>query len=206
MKNGGAWTFAAIAFHRTLFITHHSLFTASMKPLLDSRSLSITLQRLAHQIVETYPASESVAIIGLQPRGVLFSDRIAAILKSLPSAPRFDYGRLDITFYRDDLRKGSGLHLPAETDISFSIESRPVVLVDDVLYTGRTIRAAMDALLDFGRPSNVKLMVLIDRRFSREVPVQPDFTGRVVDTVSSQKVVVQWQSDGAGEDRVNLIG
>jgi pyrimidine operon attenuation protein/uracil phosphoribosyltransferase len=96
------------------------------------------------------------------------------------------------------------MHLPGKTDITFSVEGREVVLIDDVLHTGRTIRAAMDALLDFGRPSNVKLMVLIDRRYSREVPVQPDFTGRVVDTVSSQKVKVQWK-DAEVEDSVILI-
>ena len=174
-----------------------------MKTLLDSQQLSITLRRLAHQVVESYPDG-GVALVGLQPRGVFFSDRIAEILKSLPGPRTFDYGRLDITFYRDDVHKGGPMHLPGKTDITFSVEGREVVLIDDVLHTGRTIRAAMDALLDFGRPSNVKLMVLIDRRYSREVPVQPDFTGRVVDTVSSQKVKVQWK-DAEVEDSVILI-
>ena len=175
-----------------------------MKTLLDAHQLSITLQRLAHQVVEEYPDG-GVALIGLQPRGVPFSDRIAGILKSLPGPRTFDYGKLDITFYRDDVHKGGPMQMPRETELDFSVEGRHVVLIDDVLYTGRTIRAAMDALLDFGRPASVKLMVLIDRRYAREVPVQPDFTGRVVDTVSSQKVRVDW-SDAVGEDRVILIG
>lgn len=174
-----------------------------MKTLLDQQQLHITLQRLSHQIVEQHP--QGVAIIGLQPRGIAFSDRIAGILRGMKDAPVFDYGRLDITFYRDDLHKGSGLQVPTETDITFSVEGRPVILIDDVLHTGRTIRAAMDALLDFGRPSQVQLMVLIDRRFSRELPVQPDYTGRVVDTVMSQKVKVNWKEQG-GVDEVLLIG
>jgi pyrimidine operon attenuation protein / uracil phosphoribosyltransferase len=175
-----------------------------MKTLLDQHQLHITLQRLSHQIVEQHP--QGVALIGLQPRGVAFSDRIAAILRGMNAYPAFDYGRLDITFYRDDIHTSSGsLQVPTETDIAFSIEGRPVILIDDVLHTGRTIRAAMDALLDFGRPSQVQLMVLIDRRFSRELPVQPDYTGRVVDTVMSQKVKVNWQ-EGGGTDEVLLIG
>lgn len=175
-----------------------------MKTLLDQQQLNITLQRLGHQIVEQHP--QGMVLIGLQPRGVAFSDRIAAILRSMKGVPEFDYGRLDITFYRDDLHKSSGaLQVPTETDITFSIEGRPVILADDVLHTGRTIRAALDALLDFGRPSQVQLMVLIDRRFSRELPVQPDYTGRVVDTVMSQKVKVNWKEQG-GVDEVLLIG
>ena len=176
-----------------------------MKILLDAHQLSITLQRLAHQVVEEY-SEGGVALIGLQPRGVPFSDRIATILKSLPGPRTFDYGKLDITFYRDDVHKGGPIQLPRETELDFSVEGRHVLLVDDVLYTGRTIRAAMDALLGFGRPATVKLMVLIDRRYSREVPVQPDFTGRVVDTVSSQKVRVDWRESSGNEDRVILIG
>mgnify|MGYP000406150163 FL=1 len=101
------------------------------------------------------------------------------------------YGKLDITFYRDDVR--TSLHVANKTDIPFSIEEKNVILIDDVLWTGRTIRAALDALLDFGRPSKVELCVLIDRRFSRQLPIQPDYTGRAIDTITSQKVKVFWQ-------------
>jgi pyrimidine operon attenuation protein/uracil phosphoribosyltransferase len=103
---------------------------------------------------------------------------------------QIEYGKLDITFYRDDVRKS--LHIANETDIPFSIENKKVVLIDDVLYTGRTIRAALDALLAFGRPSKVSLCVLIDRRFSRELPIQPDYAGKAIDTIITQKVKVCW--------------
>lgn len=100
------------------------------------------------------------------------------------------YGKLDITFYRDDIRKE--LHVANQTDIPFSIEGKIVVLIDDVLYTGRTTRAALDALLDFGRPEKVELCVLIDRRFSRQLPIQPDYVGKSIDSIVSQKVRVEW--------------
>ncbi len=102
----------------------------------------------------------------------------------------FSYGKLDITFYRDDIRKE--LHKANHTDIPFSIEGKKVILIDDVLYTGRTIRAALDALLDFGRPAKVELCVLIDRRFSRQLPIQPDYVGKSIDSIISQKVKVDW--------------
>ncbi len=98
------------------------------------------------------------------------------------------YGKLDITFYRDDVR--NQLHIANKTDINFSIEGKEVVLIDDVLYTGRTIRAALDALLDFGRPEKVKLLILVDRRFNRQLPIQPDYVGKSIDTITSQKVKV----------------
>lgn len=113
------------------------------------------------------------------------------------------YGKLDITFYRDDIHSGD-IHLPSQTDIPFSIEDRRVILIDDVLHTGRTIRAAMDALVDYGRPRNVELMVLIDRHYSRELPIQPDYSGQVVDTIITQKVKVNWEEKD-GVDEVLLL-
>jgi pyrimidine operon attenuation protein/uracil phosphoribosyltransferase len=110
-------------------------------------------------------------------------------------AEKVQYGKLDITFYRDDIREE--LHVANNTDILFSIEGRNVVLIDDVLYTGRTIRAALDALLDFGRPEKVELCVLIDRRFSRQFPIQPDYTGKSIDSIITQRVRVSWmEKDG----------
>jgi pyrimidine operon attenuation protein/uracil phosphoribosyltransferase len=129
-------------------------------------------------------------IIGLQPRGIFLSDRIVdEIRKEIPGV-NIQYGKLDITFYRDDIRKE--LHVANQTDIPFSIEGKRVILIDDVLYTGRTIRAALDALLDFGRPGKVELCVLIDRRFSRQLPIQPDYVGKAIDSIISQKVKVEW--------------
>ncbi|MGC4056887.1 MAG: bifunctional pyr operon transcriptional regulator/uracil phosphoribosyltransferase PyrR [Chitinophagaceae bacterium] len=175
-----------------------------MKTLLDRHQLHITLQRLAHQLVENHLDFSETAIIGLQPRGVYFSDRIISILEDITGNNDIVYGRLDFTFYRDDLHKDKGLQAPDRTDINFEIEGKRVVLLDDVLHTGRTTRAAMDALLDFGRPREVEFMTLIDRRFSRELPIQPDYTGLSVDTLFEQKVKVLWKEKD-GKDEVVLL-
>jgi pyrimidine operon attenuation protein/uracil phosphoribosyltransferase len=172
-----------------------------MKTLLDTQQLSITLQRLAHQLAEEHDVFDEAAIVGIQPRGVALSDRLVALLQVITGNNAIRYGKLDITFHRDDLHAGGGLHTPNVNSMPFSVEGRTVILVDDVLHTGRTIRAAMDALLAFGRPARVELLTLIDRKFSRELPVQPDYTGRSIDTIMSQKVVVDW-----GEEKVVLIG
>lgn len=174
-----------------------------MKTLLDHKQLDITLQRLAHQLVENHLTFEDTAIIGIQPRGIWMSGRIAELVRKITGQTNIDYGMLDITFYRDDVHQGD-IHVPSLTDINFSIENRNVVLIDDVLHTGRTIRSAMDALIDFGRPKKVELMVLIDRRFSRELPIQPDYAGRIVDTIITQKVKVYWKEKDQ-KDEVVLI-
>ena len=142
-------------------------------------------------MLENHLQLHNTVIIGLQPRGIFLSDKIVNELKTLVEPSSLQYGKLDITFYRDDVR--TSLHVANKTDIPFSIEEKNVILIDDVLWTGRTIRAALDALLDFGRPSKVELCVLIDRRFSRQLPIQPDYTGRAIDTITSQKVKVFWQ-------------
>ena len=175
-----------------------------MKTLLDKDQLHITLQRLAHQLVENHLDFTQTAIIGLQPRGIWFSDRIAQIVRDITGQTDILYGKLDITFYRDDVHQGAGVLVPSQTDVSFTIENRKVILIDDVLHTGRTIRAAMDALIDFGRPSNVELMVLIDRHYSRELPIQPDYVGQTIDTIITQKVKVNWEAKD-GVDEVILI-
>ena len=162
-----------------------------MKTILSKQQMELSIQRLAHQMLENNKDMANTVIIGLQPRGIFMSDRIVAALKGIIPSHPFHYGKLDITFYRDDVRKS--LHLANETDIPFSIENKKVVLIDDVLYTGRTIRAALDALLAFGRPSKVSLCVLIDRRFSRELPIQPDYAGKAIDTIITQKVKVCWK-------------
>lgn len=138
----------------------------------------------------------------MQPRGIYVSDRIADELKKLTDPQKIAYGKLDITFYRDDVRKE--IKFANKTDIPFSIENKNVVIIDDVLWTGRTIRAALDALLDFGRPAKVELCVLIDRRFSRELPIHADYVGRTIDTFPSQKVMVRWK-ENHGVDEVVLV-
>ncbi len=165
-----------------------------MKTILTEQQISLTIQRLAHQVLENHLDLKETIIIGLQPRGIYVSDKIVDELrKNLPSQ-KIVYGKLDITFYRDDVRRE--LHVPNKTEIDFSIENKQVILIDDVLYTGRTIRAALDALQDFGRPAKVELCVLIDRRFSRQLPIQPDYTGKVIDALITQKVKVQWKEKG----------
>jgi pyrimidine operon attenuation protein / uracil phosphoribosyltransferase len=169
-----------------------------MKTILTNQHIELTIQRLAQQIAENHATLQNTAIIGLQPRGVQVSNRLVKVLEQ--SYPTIQYGQLDITFYRDDIHKE--LHVPNHTNIGFSIENKQVVLVDDVLFTGRTIRAALDALLDFGRPAGVELCVLIDRRLSRELPIQPNYVGKTIDSHSSEKVKVLWQE---GNNQVVML-
>ncbi|HEY2649518.1 MAG TPA: bifunctional pyr operon transcriptional regulator/uracil phosphoribosyltransferase PyrR [Puia sp.] len=162
----------------------------------------MTIQRLSHQLLENHLTYDDLVIIGIQPRGIFFSDRIVQQINQQIVPCKITYGKLDITFYRDDIRQG--LHTINNTDIPFSIEKKTVILVDDVLYTGRTVRAAMDALLAFGRPAKVELCILIDRRFSREVPIQADFVGRSIDTIITQRVKVLWKERDGREEVVLL--
>ena len=173
-----------------------------LKSILSEQQLSITIRRLAHQILENNTQLDDTVLIGIQPRGIYLSDRVVAeIRKEFPQS-KIHYGKLDITFYRDDVRQG--LHVANQTDIPFSLENKKVVLIDDVLYTGRTIRAALDALLAFGRPGKVELCVLIERRFSRQLPIQPDYVGKAIDSIISQKVRVLWKEKDEREEVVIL--
>ncbi|MBK7374471.1 MAG: bifunctional pyr operon transcriptional regulator/uracil phosphoribosyltransferase PyrR [Chitinophagaceae bacterium] len=164
-----------------------------MKTILDKQQLHLTLLRLAHQLMENHLDLDEVVFIGIQPRGVKVASRLVECIRELCPGEKLQYGLLDITFYRDDIR--DELHVANKTDIPFSIEDKKVVLIDDVLYTGRTIRAALDAIQDFGRPQKVELCVLVDRRFNRELPIQPDYCGKAIDSMISQKVKVEWDRE-----------
>ncbi len=164
-----------------------------MKILLDKYQLNITIKRLSHQLLENHDNFNETVLIGLQPRGIYLANRIVDELKKLVPEKKIRYGKLDITFYRDDIR--NEIRLANQTDITFSIEDKKVILIDDVLYTGRTIRAALDALQDFGRPQKVELCVLIDRKFNRQLPIQPDYCGKAIDSIVSQKVKVEWGNE-----------
>lgn len=164
--------------------------------------MALTIKRLANQLLENHVQLQNTVLIGIQPRGIALSDRIVQELQRELPGEEILYGKLDITFYRDDLRQE--LHIPSTVDIPFSVEGKKVVLIDDVLYTGRTIRAALDALLAYGRPEKVELLVLVDRRYSRQLPIQPDYTGKVIDSIISQKVKVLWQPKD-GHDEVVLL-
>jgi pyrimidine operon attenuation protein/uracil phosphoribosyltransferase len=173
-----------------------------LKTILTEEQLGVTIQRLSHQLLENLLQYDELVIIGIQPRGIFFSDRIVKQINQQIAPRKITYGKLDITFYRDDVRQG--LHTLNQTDIPFSVEKKTVILIDDVLYTGRTIRAAMDALLAFGRPAKVELCVLIDRRFSREFPIQADYAGKSIDTIITQKVKVLWKERDGTEEVVLL--
>lgn len=173
-----------------------------MKSLLNGQQINLAINRLANQLLEEHYPLTNTVFIGIQPRGIALSDRLMHALSAEIPDTNIVYGKMDITFYRDDIRKE--VHLPSKTDIQFSVEGKRVVLIDDVLYTGRTIRAAMDALMDFGRPEKVELLVLIDRRYSRQLPIQPDYIGKSIDSIVSQKVKVLWQ-ERDGKDEVVLL-
>jgi pyrimidine operon attenuation protein / uracil phosphoribosyltransferase len=159
-----------------------------MQLLISNAQLQLIINRLAQQLIENDDNINDTIFIGLQPRGVYVSDKIVSQVKSLCPTDKVNYGLLDITFYRDDVR--TEIHVPNKTEIPFSIDGKKVVLIDDVLYTGRTIRAALDALQDFGRPKKVELCVLVNRRFDRELPIQPDYCGKTIDSHIEQKVKV----------------
>lgn len=172
--------------------------------LLDGPKFQITIQRLCHQLIENHDHFKNSVILGIQPRGIYLANRIIAELKKIIPEFSIESGNLDITFFRDDFRRKDGLLIPSSTEINFIIEGKKVILVDDVLWTGRTIRAAMDALQSFGRPEKVELLTLVDRRYSRHLPIEADYIGIKVDTIDSQKVIVSWKETDH-EDKVILL-
>lgn len=174
------------------------------KVLLNDKEVQITLHRLACQLIENHHDFSNTVLIGLQPRGTYLAKRLKAILSSDYNISQLVLGFLDITFYRDDFRRGDKPLQATTTDIDFIIENKKVVFIDDVLYTGRSIRAALTAIQSFGRPSEIELLTLIDRRFSRHLPIQPDYRGRQVDVINNEKVLVNW-TETTGEDAVYLI-
>jgi pyrimidine operon attenuation protein/uracil phosphoribosyltransferase len=173
------------------------------KIILGKEQFQITVQRLCFQLIENHDDFSDSVIIGLQPRGVFLSRRLCATLGRLLPKSRIAQGSLDITFFRDDFRRRENPLVPAPTDIDFIVQDKRVILVDDVLYTGRTIRSGLDALQAFGRPARVELLILINRKFSRQLPIEPNYTGRSIDTISSDKVKVHWKETD-GEDAVWL--
>jgi pyrimidine operon attenuation protein / uracil phosphoribosyltransferase len=170
--------------------------------LLEKSKFDITIKRLCHQLIEVHNDFSNSVIIGLQPRGVFLAKRIQLELQSILKTKSIKCGELDITFYRDDFRKKE--LIPNRTTIDFIIEDKNVVLIDDVLYTGRTIRAGLDAMLAFGRPNDVELLVLVDRRLFRHVPIQAKYTGITIDSIASQNVKVEWK-ESDGKDKITLL-
>ena len=176
----------------------------SQKVLLNAKEVNIILHRLACQLIEKHKDFSNTVLIGLQPRGIFLADRLAKILKEDYKVKNIQLGYLDITFYRDDFRRGEKTLEANKTNINFIVEDKNIVFIDDVLYTGRSIRAALTAIQSFGRPNEIELLALIDRRFSRHLPIQPDYRGRQVDVINNEKVKVNWKEND-NEDSVYLI-
>lgn len=162
------------------------------KILIESSQLELIIERLCYQLTEDHGDFSNTILLGIQPRGIFVAEKIKEKLSQFPGCGPVTTGRLDVTFYRDDFRRRENPLKPGDTDIPFSLEDKRIVLIDDVLYTGRTIRSAMDALLAHGRPATVQLLVLIDRRFSRQLPIEADYIGKKVDSLASQRVSVEW--------------
>lgn len=176
----------------------------SNKILLNSKKIQIILQRLACQLIENHGDFSNTVLIGLQPRGTYFAERIAEILKKDYQISDIHVGKLDITFYRDDFRRRDAPLNANSTHIDFLVEDKNVVFIDDVLFSGRSINAALTAIQSYGRPAEVELLVLVDRRFSRHLPIQPDYKGATVDVINEERVLVNWGAT-TQEDVVYII-
>lgn len=176
----------------------------SKKLLLSAKEIDIILNRLACQLIENHNDFSDTVLIGIQPRGTFLAKRLADMLINNYNINKVELGSLDITFFRDDFRRSDKPLAANATHINFLVEDKNVVFIDDVLYTGRSIRSALTAIQSFGRPRHIELLTLIDRRFSRHLPIQPDYRGRQVDAISNEKVTVNWKENN-GEDAVYLI-
>lgn len=169
--------------------------------VLDQQQIAITLKRFCYQLIENHDDFDNTVLLGLQPRGTVLLDMIVSLLEEI-SGVKVPSGYLDATFHRDDFRRRDFPLKANETKIDFLVEGKKVILIDDVLYKGRSVRAAMDAIIAFGRPRKVELMVLVDRRLTRDFPIMPDYVGAKVNTLDSQYVVVEWKNQGHPEDAV----
>ena len=167
-----------------------------MKPkvLLSDKKINIILNRLCYQLIERHGNFSNAILIGLQPRGTLLLDRLIKLLIKSGIA-ELKTGKLDTTFFRDDFRR-SEIPLSANTTVmNQSVEGKDIVLIDDVLFTGRSIRSALTAIDTYGRPKSIELLVLVDRRFSRHLPIQPDYLGAQIDALQGDKVKVVWSEN-----------
>lgn len=170
---------------------------------MNSARFGLTIRRLCHQLIEHYDDFSNACLVGVQPRGVWLSDLLHQTLTEL-GVTNLEHGKLDITFYRDDFRTREKPLKASPTDMPFLVENKDVILVDDVLYTGRTIQAAMTALNDFGRPRKVALVSMVDRQFNRDLPIQPDFVGMRVDALDKAYVSVEYVQHH-GQDQILLF-
>jgi pyrimidine operon attenuation protein/uracil phosphoribosyltransferase len=170
--------------------------------ILDKEAIARVITRIAHEILEKNKSTQDLCLVGIRNRGVYLAERLADRIKNIEGSGVLT-GALDITLYRDDLALVSGQPLVRKTEIDFDINGKNLILVDDVLYTGRTIRAALDALIDFGRPKSIQLAVLVDRGH-RELPIRADYAGKNIPTAKNEKVEVRL-NEVDGEDAVVII-
>jgi len=201
--------FSTASAKKTLLIPRKNVFLSQShcmtpKQLLSAPQIELLLHRLACQLIENHRDFSATVLIGLQPRGVYVLDRLVELLQSHYGIENLNSGKLDITFFRDDFRRSEKPRVAQPNQMEVVIENKAVVFIDDVLYTGRSIRAALTAIDAYGRPSSIELLTLIDRRFSRDLPIQPDYVGRQVDAIQNDKVSVQWRETHS-EDAVYLI-
>jgi pyrimidine operon attenuation protein / uracil phosphoribosyltransferase len=172
--------------------------------LLDSKLLQITISRLCQQLIENHDDFADTVILGLQPRGIYLAERVKKVLE-VELGKKIQLGYLDTTFHRDDFRRREQPITANKTHVPFLIEGKKVIIVDDVLYTGRSVRAAFDAMTMFGRPEKVELLVLIDRLYSREIPIEANYVGRKVNTLDSQRIKVELLERGNTKDNIWLM-
>jgi pyrimidine operon attenuation protein / uracil phosphoribosyltransferase len=184
---------------RQVGITFGPEMSAAPRTILDSTQLSLSVERICYQLIEKHNDFKDSVLIGLQPRGIYLAKRIHSRLRSLTGNEAIPLGELDVTFNRDDHRRRLEPIIPSPMRMDFLIEGKKVVLIDDVLFTGRTIRAGLDAMMAFGRPSLVELVVLIDRRFTRQLPIEANYVGKRIDTIVSERVEVQISIGGQGD-------
>lgn len=175
----------------------------SKRLILNDTQVELTIKRLCYQLIENHNDFSHTVLLGLQPRGIFLAKRIKFALQEILKVEKIELGSLDTTFFRDDFRRRDNPLIPNKTQIDFIIENKKVILIDDVLYTGRTIRAGLDAMLAYGRPDLVELLVLIDRRFSRHLPIEPNYVGTTVDSVASERIEAIWE-EMEGKNQVIL--
>lgn len=173
------------------------------RQILNNKQIDIIIRRLCHQLIENHQDFSNTVIVSLLPRGQQVANKIINKLEEV-TGNKISRGELDISFYRDDLRRNTEPIVPHKMNMDVSVDNKQVVIIDDVLYTGRSVRSAIDALMPFGRPKSIELLVLIDRRLSRHLPIQPDYVGKVIDSIDSEKVIVTIDEEDENDNIIIL--
>ena len=163
--------------------------SSESREILNKKQIDIIFERLCHELIENHDDFENTVLVSLMPRGRNIGKKIHKKLEKIIDKKIY-YGELDSSFYRDDLRRKPKPIIPHKMSMNVNVDDKKVVLIDDVLYTGRSVRSAIDAIMPFGRPKTIELLVLINRRLTRELPIEPNYVGKEVDSIDSEKVVV----------------